>query len=90
MNAGFYHATLADSVVLFADGDTGADHASFIAENLQKCADDGFFVQVLPIREPIKMRLAMAQDETTSKFGKTHKKSSLYITILATNGQFRF
>ena len=62
---GRYIGKLADTVDVIINGDYGADHCALSKEHLQKCADAGIFIQVLPLAPPIQMQLATA-DRTDS------------------------
>ena len=60
-NSGRYQAKLADTVDMLVSGDYGADYAALSEDHLQQCTDSGLFIQVLPMRNPIHMHLAMGQ-----------------------------
>ena len=87
---GRYTAKLADTVCAIVNGDYGADHAALSQEHLDSCADAGIFVQVLPLREPLGMHLAMGNSEREvmpTVFAQ--QKARLSLTLETTHGPLR-
>ena len=61
-----YPATLSDSVPIVINGEYGADHSALSKDHLERCAVEVIFVQVLPLKDPIPMKLA-SDDGTEAK-----------------------
>ncbi len=53
-----YNGTLADVFPVVVNGDYGADHSALSETHLKLCANNGVFVNILPLQKPIEMRLA--------------------------------
>lgn len=56
-------ATLGSTVDVTDNGDYGCDHAAISEDILQELADKNVFVNVLPLSGPIRMSLAMHNEE---------------------------
>lgn len=54
---GLYAARLADTVPATLNGDYGSDYCAMSYIHLQKYADAGIFVQILPLSQPLSVIL---------------------------------
>lgn len=57
--SGWIKAKLSDTVDCTVKGFYGADYSALSAMNLQACAEAGVFVQLLPLRSPILVEIAL-------------------------------
>jgi len=91
LHPGRLNATLADKVPVILNGDYGADHASLSQYHLEKCAQAGVFVAVLPLPSPIKMGLALQSigEEGNEVLYTAKRKACVSITINLPQGPLR-
>ena len=89
-NSGKYKAMLADHIDVVINGDYGADHSALSQEHLNRCAGKGIFVQVLPLKNPIPMRLAMgSSSDDDSRTVVAKSKARISTTLHLPSGPLR-
>lgn len=80
---GRYNAKLADKIDVIVNGDTGADCCAISESHLQQCADQGIFVQVLPLALPVIVSLALGASHGQEEVRYEAKKKARISTTLA-------
>jgi hypothetical protein len=81
---------MADAVPVIVTGDYGADHSALSQHHLDMCAQEGIFVQVLPLRTPVLVELALTEAGSAGPLTHTaNSKARVSITLRTKAGDFR-
>ena len=85
---GRINAVLADKVEVVVSGDYRADHAALSEEHLKMLAKENIYVSMLPLNDPIVMRLAVDGYDDAMTI-TAHSKARISTTLSTLEGPFR-
>lgn len=82
--------TLADCVIFVVNGDYGAVHAALSCKHSDPCAEKGVFVQIFPLKAPVKMELATGTSISSERRAvQSNRKARISITLQTLVGTLR-